>query len=203
MRDGCDLCAQTPQNHSKKKTKHYKEQDPKKVAEYEEKVKDIPKDKRVYVDESGFDRHYCREYARAPRGEKVHEVVPGRGFKRTSIVAGKMGDKIVAPFLYDGTMHGEMFDVWFEEQLLAETPEDTVIIMDNASFHRKKRLFEIAGRHNRRLIFLPPYSPELNPIEHFWSWLKRTVIETLAYSDTLFGAISLALLVWRDHIGIS
>ena len=114
-----------------------------------------------------------------------------------------MGDKIVAPFLYDGTMHGEMFDVWFEEQLLAETPEDTVIIMDNASFHRKKRLFEIAGRHNRRLIFLPPYSPELNPIEHFWSWLKRTVIETLAYSDTLFGAISLALLVWRDHIGIS
>jgi len=110
-----------------------------------------------------------------------------------------MGDKIVAPFLYDGTMYGELFERWFEEQLLAKIPEDAVIIMDNASFHRKKRLFEIAEKHKRRLIFLPPYSPELNPIEHFWYWLKRTVTETLSCSNTLEEAISLALQLWHGY----
>ena len=168
--------------------------------EYEEKVKDIPEDKRVYVDESGFDSYYCREYARSPRGERVHSFIMGRKFKRTSIVAGKIGNKIVAPFQYSGTMYGELFEYWFEEHLIAELPEDAVIIMDNASFHRKKRLFEIAEKHNRRLIFLPPYSPELNPIEHFWAWLKRKVAETLTCSETLTDAISLALQGWNCRI---
>ena len=154
----------------------------------------------MYVDESGFDSYYCREYARSPRGERVHSLVIGRKFKRTSIVAGKMGDKIVAPLQYRGTMYGELFEYWNEEHLIAELPEDAVIIMDNASFHRKKRLLEIAEKHHRRLIFLPPYSPELNPIEHFWYWLKRKVAETLVYSQTLTEAISLALQGWHGHI---
>ena len=91
------------------------------------------------------------------RGEKVHERIIGRKFQRTSIVAGKMNDKLIAPLQYSGTMHGAFFEAWFEEHLLPAVPKDTAIILDNASFHRKKRLFEIAERHGRRLIFLPPY----------------------------------------------
>lgn len=124
----------------------------------------------------------------------------GHKFKRTSIVAGKIGDKIIAPLQYSGTMCGDLFEKWFEEELFSQAPEDAVIIMDNASFHRKERLFKIAERHNRKLIFLPPYSPELNPIEHFWHWLKRAVVETLVFSKTLVGAISLALQIWRGYI---
>jgi len=58
--------------------------------------------------------------------------------------------------LYDTAMTGEFFEAWFEEILLPELPRDAVIVMDNASFHRKKQLNEIAENHNIRLIFLPP-----------------------------------------------
>ena len=179
----------------KKKTKHYKEQDPVKVAEYNEKIKDVPEDKRIYIDEAGVDSHLCREYARAPRGERVQEEVLGRKFQRTSIVAGKMGREIIAPLLFNGTMNGEFFELWFEH-LLPATPSDSVIIMDNASFHRKKRLYEIAEKHGRKLVFLPPYSPELNPIEHFWHWLKLKIRDTFRTCPTLVDAILAALELW-------
>lgn len=99
-------------------------------------------------------------------------------------------------------MNGDLFEFWFENCLLPQAPKDAVIIMDNASFHRKKKLAEIARRYNRTLIFLPPYSPELNPIEHFWYWLKRAVTETIVYSATLILAISLALQIWHGSIKI-
>ena len=80
--------------------------------------------------------------------------------------------------------------------LLPEVPQDGVIILDNASFHRKKRLFDIASKYNRTVIFLPPYSPELNPIEHFWHWLKKTVTDTLRFTSDLVSAIFTALKMW-------
>ena len=64
-------------------------------------------------------------------------------------------------------MNGDFFEIWFEEHLLPKVPQDAVIILDNASFHRKKRLFDIANKYNRTVIFLPPYSTELNPYRAF------------------------------------
>ncbi len=81
--------------------------------------------------------------------------------------------KIAAPFVYSGTMDSTLLEKWFQQQLLPTLPKETVIVMDNAAFHRKKQLFSIAEENGYCLIFLPPYSPELNPIEKFWSWLKR------------------------------
>ena len=160
-------------NHAKKKTTHYKEQNIEKVVEYQDKIKDIPTNKRIYVDEAGFDSYLYREYARSPKGHKVHEKIKGKKYERISIVAGKREREIIAPLEYKGTMHGDFFEVWFEKHLLPELSKDDVIILDNASFHRKKKLFELAEKHNVKIIFLPPYSPELNPIEHFWQWLKK------------------------------
>ena len=80
---------------------------------WKEKIREIPKEKRVYVDEAGFDSYLYRRHARAPRGEKVK----GRKYQRTSIVAGKMGANIIAPLEYTGTMHGDFFEAWFEEHL--------------------------------------------------------------------------------------
>ena len=154
-------------NHTKKKTTYYKEQSPEKVREYEEKIREIPKEKRVYVDEAGFDTYLYRKYARAPKGQQVKESIKGHKYQRMSIVAGKIGSEVIAPLTYSGTMHGDFFEAWFEEHLLPEVPEEAVIILDNASFHRKKRIFDIAQKYDKTVIFLPPYSPELNPIEHF------------------------------------
>ena len=106
-----------------------------------------------------------------------------------------MADKILGPFQYDGTMDSQLFEFWFSNLLLPSLEEGTVIVMDNASFHSKKRLFSAAQNAGCRLIFLPPYSPELNPIEKFWAWLKRFLRNILpsgcSFNDALFYAFQL------------
>ena len=81
-------------------------------------------------------------------------------------------------------MDSSLFESWFEKQLLPALPPDTVVVMDNASFHRKAQLIPVAQKYGFRVIFLPPYSPELNPIENFWAWLKRYLRSALAYSQS-------------------
>ena len=76
-------------------------------------------------------------------------------------------------------MNSRFFKAWFEQYLIPLLKKDTVIVMDNASFHRKKRLYEMAERYKVKVIFLHPYSPELNPIEHFWNWLKKKICDLL------------------------
>ena len=87
-------------------------------------------------------------------------------------------------------MNGDFFEGWFEELLLPSLPKDTVIVMDNASFHRKDRLLAIAEAKSYRLIFLPPYSPELNPIEKFWACLKRRLKKVIKNHGTFADALS-------------
>lgn len=87
-------------------------------------------------------------------------------------------------------MTGEFFESWFELQLLPELPENSVIVMDNASFHRKSRLNTIAEKHQMKLFYLPPYSPELNPIEKEWANFKRWLKFHLRLFATLDDAIS-------------
>jgi transposase len=159
-------------NYSKKKTKVYAEQDQKKVAAYKKEISDINREKIVYIDETGFDSYLSREYGRSKRGTKITGLVSGRKFRRTSLVAAKVRKEIIAPLQYDGTMNGSLFEFWFQHMLLPALPENSVIVMDNASFHRKTRLFSLIEETSHRIIFLPPYSPELNPIEKFWGWLK-------------------------------
>lgn len=113
----------------------------------------------------------------------------GRKYKRIGIVAAKLNKKIIAPLEYSGTMDSKLFEQWFKEQLLPALPKETVIVMDNAAFHRKKQLYSIAKENGYRLIFLPPYSPELNPIEKFWSWLKRYLRKILPFFDTFDNAL--------------
>ena len=86
-------------------------------------------------------------------------------------------------------MDSGLFEFWFEKQLLPALPPDAVIVMDNASFHRKTQLTCIAQKHNFRLIFLPPYSPECNPIENFWAWLKRYLRSSLSCSISFDDAL--------------
>lgn len=133
-----------------------------------------------------------REYGYAPRGEKVDAAISGRKYKRVGIVAAQLGQKIISPMEYSGTMVSSLFEFWFEKQLLPALPPGAVIVMDNASFHRKSRLIGVAQKYGFRLIFLPPYSPELNPIENFWAWLKRylrsSLASSLSFDNALFNA---------------
>lgn len=90
---------------------------------------------------------------------------------------------------YSTTMTGGFFEGWFEEILLPALPKDAVIVMDNASFHRKKQLGEFAANNNITLIFLPPYSLELNTIEKVWTNMKKFLRNFLHKFSSLDDAI--------------
>ena len=120
-----NLCVQKIKNYAKKKTTRYKEQDSEKVAEYEAKIKEIPQNKRVYVDEASFGSYLLRDYARAPRGQKIYEKIQGLKYQRTSIVAAQRGKKIIAPLEYKGTMYGDFFEAWFENICFLNYQEET------------------------------------------------------------------------------
>lgn len=134
----------------------------------------------VFVDESGLNRHYHRLYARAKRGVKIHDKRPGKRQKRTNIIAGLLYSEHeknhIAVRCYEQTTTARLFEDWFEFELIPLLSENTLVIMDNASFHRKNVLWNIAERYDVFVLFLPPYSPEFNPIEHSWAnfkeWLK-------------------------------
>ena len=176
-------------DYTKKKSTLYKEQNPEKVEAYLKEIEDILPEKIAYVDETGIDTCLYREYAYALRGEVVTERIAGKKFQRTNLVAAQLNGVIIAPMQYNRTTDAPLFEYWFKQWLLPCLPEDAVIIMDNASFHRKGVLFKIAAQYHRKLIFLPPYSPELNPIEHFWAnfkqWLKNHIQEFDSLDDTI------------------
>ena len=136
-----------------------------------EKLKEIPEDKRVYIDETGKNTGLDRTHGYAPRGEVVEGVTHGRRREKLNIVAAKCGEMILEPHEYGCAMNSRFFEFWFM-LLLRVMGEGYWFIMDNATFHRQavlRRMAESAGCH---VLFLPKYSPDLNPIEHEWANLK-------------------------------
>lgn len=109
----------------------------------------------------------------------------GRRYQRVSLVAGQIGNKaknLIAPFIYTSTMVSNLFESWFKEMLLPcldehskQTGKPCIIILDNARFHRMDYLQELANnaKYKHIILPLPPYSPELNPIEHTWATIKK------------------------------
>ena len=174
---------------SRKKTTLYKEISESSRQKFVDKLKTVSPESLVYVDETGIDQCLYREYARAPRGQKVVAKISGRKFKRTNIVAGICQGKWVAPLEYTGTTDSILFEFWFENCLLKEVAAGSTIIPDNATFHKKAVLTSLAASYHCEIIFLPPYSPDLNPIEKKWAWLKCKLREVLHLFDSFEHAL--------------
>lgn len=127
------------------------------------------------MDECGLEENIRREYARSAKGEKVVCNVSGKRYPRTSIIAGLHGGKPIAPWYFQGYCDTKLVLNWMETVLLPELQPGMVVIWDNASFHQSpqfKVLIESAGC---TLLPLPPYSPDFNPIEQWWSVLKARI----------------------------
>ena len=152
-------------------------------------ISTLSKNRLYYIDECGIDTYIYRKHAYAPRGIKVYGNISGKKFKRTNIVSAKCGSSIVAPMIYDGTTDAALFEHWFEYALLKEIPEGSYCIMDNAAFHRKSKLHELAQSAGYTVIFLPPYSPDLNKIEKYWAWLKSRLRKILPEHDDFMEAL--------------
>jgi transposase len=143
----------------------------------------------IFVDESGIHKPLVHERGWSKRGVKIHGTRPGRKFDRTNIIAGLFGKKHIAVKTYKNRTNSAFFEDWFEWELLAEVPEFSVIVMDNARFHRKLKLQKIADRYGVFLLFLPPYSPDFNPIEKSWANLKKWLRKNLKFFPSLDFAI--------------
>jgi transposase len=132
------------------------------------------------------DHRLYREYGRSPRGERIYQAVVGKRRERTSIIAASQQNKLVAPLVFQGHCNTEVVDVYFEQVLMPVLPPGSVIVLDNARFHQSpttQKLVEAAGC---QLLFLPTYSPDLNPIEHLWAALKTRLRKDLATAANPF-----------------
>jgi transposase len=144
------------------------------------------------VDESGVDHRLFREYCRAPRGTGVFEAVSGKRRARTSVIGAWSEGRFLAPMVLEGPCDRHVMDAYFEGVLLPGIPPGSVVVLDNASFHHASRIRELARGRGVELLYLPAYSPDLNPIEHFWATLKKYLSRLLPTSDSPFDAICAA-----------
>jgi hypothetical protein len=180
---------QKAENHAKKKTQNYIERSEEARKEYEQEIAEFPVSRRIYIDESGISQFCFRAHGRALRGKRIHGFIPGKKFARTNVVAGYCDGRFLGEYCYAGSTTSAKFEAWFCNFLLPETCKGDVIIMDNASFHNKKRLRMYALVYKVIIIFLPPYSPDFNPIEHVWANMKRFLRNT----KRLFCSIEVAV----------
>lgn len=134
-----------------------------------------------------------REHCRAPKGKQIYEAVSGRKFERCSIVAGKCGKEILAPFGYYGTCNSRLFLKWIKEMLIPNLNKNQIVIMDNASIHKSPKIKEAIEKAGCKLVYQPPYSPDLNPIEHFWALLKKKICSLNSDFECLFDKVQYAL----------
>ena len=114
----------------------------------------------------------ARRHGRAPRGERLRVGVPHGHWKTTTFVAGLRSDGLIAPFVLDGPINRDTFEVYVEQVLAPELRAGDVVIMDNLSSHKGPRVREMIEAKGAQLLFLPPYSPDFNPIEKVFSKLK-------------------------------
>ncbi len=141
------------------------------------------------MDESGIDSYLHRCYGWSRRSQRVYGAVSGKRFARESFIAAKCESNILAPLCFQGTCNTLLFNAWVEQQLVPELKPGQIVILDNATFHKSqlsRNLIESAGC---RVLFLPPYSPDLNPIEKFWAWLKSKVRSVIKNFENLSEAI--------------
>ena len=91
---------------------------------------------------------------------------------------------------FNDTCNTQLFEIWVEKILMPELKKGQIIIMDNATFHKSERTKMLIESAGCQLLFLPPYSPDLNPIEHFWAWFKKQIREIIGSFSSLEEAIN-------------
>ncbi|WP_095123020.1 IS630 family transposase [Streptococcus acidominimus] len=173
----------------KKKSSTYHEQDPEKVEQFLKELNNLSHLTPVYIDETGFETYFYREYGRSLKGQLIKGKVSGRRYQRISLVAGLINGELIAPMTYKDTMTSDFFEAWFQKFLLPTLETPSVIIMDNAKFHRMSRLKVLSKEQGHRVLPLPPYSPEYNPIEKTWAHIKKHLRKVLPNSHTFIEAL--------------
>lgn len=127
----------------------------------------------MFLDETWTKTNMARTHGRAPRGQRVIGTVPHGHWKTSTFLAGLRHDRIVAPLVLDGAINGEAFQAYVEQFLAPTLSPGDVVVADNVGSHKVAGARKAIEARGATLVFLPPYSPDLNPIEQVFSKLKR------------------------------
>lgn len=157
----------------KKKHLIASEQDAEQRAAWREAIAGIAPERLVCVDESGATIMLTPAYGRAPRGERCLGRIPRNWGLRTTVLSAMTLDGITASFLIDGATDRQVFDTYVERVLVPTLRPGQVVIWDTLSAHKRVRAQAAIAAVGCEVIFLPPYSPDLNPIEQAFSKLKH------------------------------
>ncbi len=148
----------------------------------------------VFLDETGASTNMTRRYGRCARGERLVGAVPHGHWKTTTFVAGLRQSGIIAPFVLDGPMTGDMFRAYVERVLAPSLEPGDVVVMDNLAAHKVAGISNAIAAVGASVLYLPPYSPDLNPIEPMWSKVKAAVRAVAARTfDAVVDAVRDAL----------
>jgi transposase len=143
----------------------------------------------VYIDETGIDNNETYDYAWGIKGQRIHEKKQAERNQRISIIAALNTNLLIAPFVFEGSCNRSVFETYLEKVLIPQLKHGQIVILDNASFHKGGRIKELIEKSGCLLYYLPPYSPDLNPIEHFWYPLKQVMRKSLkSFNFDLFHA---------------
>lgn len=145
----------------------------------------------MFIDETGASTKMARRYGRAPRGERCRASVPHGHWKTTTFVSALRLEGMTAPMILDGAMHGVAFLTYVEQVLAPTLSPGDIVIMDNLPAHKPVAVRQAIQAVGAELRFLPPYSPDFNPIEMAFSKLKAFLNKTAARTvDDLWNAIA-------------
>lgn len=133
-------------------------------------------------------------YGRAYKGERCYDLAPTSLWGTTTVLATMRIDGTTESIVFEGATDRKMFDTYIEEMLAPTLQPDDIVIMDNLSSHKSQKAQEIIENKLARLMFLPPYSPDLNPIENMWSKFKQIIrTEKPRTNEELFNSVASAL----------
>lgn len=137
-------------------------------------------DKLVFLDETSAKTNMVRLYGRSPQGQRLVEKVPYGHWKSTTFLAALRSTGLTAPMVIDGAMNGPLFLAYLRQILIPTLKPGDVVVMDNLPAHKVAGVKEIVEKAGAQVLYLPPYSPDLNPIELVFSklkWLLRSAQE--------------------------
>jgi len=137
-------------------------------------------DQLVFLDETGAKTNMIRLYGRSPQGKRLVEKVPHGHWKSTTFLAALRSTGLTAPMVMDGAITGPHFLAYLKQILVPTLQPGDVVVMDNLPAHKVAGVKEIVAKAGAQVLYLPPYSPDLNPIELAFSklkWLLRSAKE--------------------------
>lgn len=131
------------------------------------------------MDEFGIDDNDYYPYGYSLKGLRLHALRPGTRNERLNGIDALKNGKLIAPMYFTGSCDHTVIIAWVQHVLLPVLCKGDIVIMDNASFHKNQKIRELIESAGCQLVFLPVRSPDLNPIENFWSPIKNTLRQLL------------------------